>query len=191
MKKHQVFTSLKSFKRFLQSEVPPGTEGPFYGRIIGKNLAISTNRDNPGWYPDSPPVRYFPLELPAPSQARQWWKDLLDGEIADYRICDELWGYSIACLAKSAIWSSLPDVHMLGPKHEFRICSEQEFLKIVGEELFDQMIGECEVGGISFRRVILEADIPRRVAVKLDRSLVSQQRRRRSPTRPMPSASGK
>lgn len=161
MKKHQVFTSLKAFRRFLQSEVPPKTKGHFYGRIIGKKLAISTRSDNPGWYPDSPPVRYFPLELPAPAQAKQWWRDLLNGEIADYRICDDL-GVFTACIAKTAIWSSLPDIRMPTPKHEFRICDEQGFLQIVGEEQFNQMFGECATGGISFRRVFLRAKIPRR-----------------------------
>jgi len=170
MKKHQVFTSLKAFRRFLKSEVPPKTKGHFYGRIIGKKLAISTRSGNPGWYPDSPPVRYFPLELPAPAQAKQWWRDILDGEIADYRICGDIW--VTACIAKTAIWASLPDIHMLEPKHEFRICDEQEFLKIVGEERFNEMIGECEVGGISFRRVILAPAIPRSIPVKRQRNAV-------------------
>jgi len=160
MKKRQVFTSLKTFKHFLQSDLPPGTDVQFYGRIIGKKLAISTQPDNPGWYHDSPPVRYFPIELPAPSQAKQWWRDMLDGEIADYRICGDIW--VTACVAKTAIWSCLPDIHMLEPKHEFRICGEEEFLKIVGKERFNEMIGECEAGGISFRRVISKADFPRR-----------------------------
>src|SRR6185437_2487591 len=98
------------------------------------------------------PVELTLLELPAPSKARDWWRELIYGEIVDFRLCDE-GAFTTAVIAKAAVWDLIPELRMLNFKTQFRVISEQRFARLVGEENFNSMIGECAETGISVRRV--------------------------------------
>src|SRR6185437_5395385 len=152
MKRPLIISNLPAFQQFIARRARAKTTEPTYGRLIGRKLKISTEPTCPGWYPDSPPIELIPLELPAPNEAREWWRELLYGEIVDFRICDEE-PYTIAVIAKASIWSSIPDLHISGVKSQYRIVDENRFAQMVSAPVFDQMIGECTHIGISIRRV--------------------------------------
>lgn len=154
MKRPMTISNLRAFQQFISKRSRSKSTEPVYGRLIGRKLKISSKPSCPGWYPDSPPIELIPIELPVPSKAREWWKELLEGEIVDFRICDEE-PYTIAVIAKASIWSSIPDLHISGVKSQFRIVDENRFIQMVSAPIFNQMIGECAHIGISIRRVLI------------------------------------
>lgn len=174
MKRPMTISNLRTFQQFVTQRDRAKSNEPIYGRLIGRKLKISSKPSCPGWYPDSPAIELFPLELPVPSKAREWWRDLLDGEIADFRICDD-GAYTIAVISKTAMWSSIPDLHMGGNKSQFHAVTYNRFEQIVGERVFNQMLAECGCIGISVRQVW--------IPVKFSPARLRSRSNRRTPAR--------
>ena len=102
---------------------------------------------------DVPFHRLFPITLPAPREGARWWRELWEGEIIDYRHAPCILG-EILCVAKTAIWESLPELYLPVPKHEFRVVSEVDAQAMVGAETLREMRTELACGlGVAVRYV--------------------------------------
>ena len=58
----------------------------------------------------------YPIDVPDPQNARDWWLDIWEREIATFRFCS---AGRIIVLAKIGVWDSLPAWHMSHPKDDF------------------------------------------------------------------------
>lgn len=148
-------STLKDFMRFVENLDP--AHAVFGLKLESGILIVSTSTHMPGYYPESPPVSLRPLKLPRPESAAQWWRDLWEGDVVDFRIANlpdyELPGH-IVVIAKTAIWTSLPDLFLPLSKAVFQDITVEEFEARVGRPLAFEMIAEQSLLGISVRRQV-------------------------------------
>jgi hypothetical protein len=148
--------SIKSLMSWLQSH--RAARAHWYGRIGfggGKRLWIS---DEPvttvQWDSRTTDrVPMYPMTLPSPKDAREWWWRLWDGQITLFLYRNGL--LAMACIAAAGTWESLSPWYVCRSKDEFVEIPEKQFRKLVGEPTFGEMLEEYNILGISTRSLWL------------------------------------
>lgn len=152
-----LLTTSRSFCSWLKQREQRSEPTKVYARFLRfKQLLVHSEPTLPRaveGLQDVPFHRLFPITLPVPSEGARWWRELWEGEIIDYRHAPCFLG-EILCVAKTAIWASLPELYLPVPKHEFQVISEVDAQAMIGAETLREMRTELTAGlGIAVRRV--------------------------------------
>lgn len=148
--------SLKALQQWLIEECPKsphwfGCQAP--GR--SKCLLVSSSPTYEVQYDAYTTVEHplFPLDLPAASNARDWWRALWEGDIS---VCLYSEHSRMLVITKLAVWDALPGWYLLMRKSDF-VELEWDFVRqVVGVDLCDTMLSECDFVGIAARRLDYE-----------------------------------
>jgi hypothetical protein len=90
----------------------------------------------------------YPIELPDPKDARDWWFDIWEREIATFRYSR---ASHIVLMAKTGVWDAIPECYLSRPKEEFVEIPEELLLDILGKRIVSQMVLEHNFCGLSTR----------------------------------------
>jgi hypothetical protein len=90
----------------------------------------------------------YPIQLPDPKEARNWWMDIWERQTATFRYSQTL---RVLLLAKAGAWACVPEWLLIRPKDEFVEVSERQVRDVLGKQVVSQLVLEHNLCGLSTR----------------------------------------